>query len=139
MTKLNKLKQQIIDNNTEITNLQSDNDKLQKKVDEIGLTQWDPDNGDFIVHHNGDIFNKHQWVPIKILDGSTTHGCVRKTHAQARLARNNMRKFNRLSCFMNDSNPHLEITELSAALVFYDYESKLLTRLQSIIKKRGEL
>jgi hypothetical protein len=130
------IEQSIQDNNEKIANLQSVNSKLQEQLDQIELKTWEPDKGNYLVGSNGEVREK-QFIFID--EESQAFGTERVSNKQATLAANNMRRFNRLSCFMNDDRPILEFTDISVSLTFYDYDKAKLEKLKAIIQNKGTL
>lgn len=130
------IEQSIQDNNKQITNLQEINKRLQEQLDQIELKTWEPDKGNYLVGSNGEVREKRF---IFIDEESQAFGTERTSIQQAQLASNNMRRFNRLSCFMNDNKPILEFTDLSVSLTFYDYDLVKLNKLKAILQNKGEL
>ena len=136
MDKISKLKSSIADADTKIATLETTKIQLQNELAELEMIRWDPDEGDFVVVSDGSICENSLTKPCT---GTRLFGSVRKTLSRAKMASSNMRKFNRLSCFMSDLMPTIEFTEFSVAMVFYDYDGKLLARMKSILAKKSEL
>lgn len=130
------LEQIIQDNNEKKANLQSINSKLQEQLDQTELETWESDKGNYLVGSNGEVREK-QFIFID--EESQAFGAERASNKQAQLASNNMRRFNRLSCFMNDDRPILEFTDLSVSLTFYDYDKLKLDKLKTILQNKGDL
>lgn len=136
MDEITKLKSTIAAADAKIATMESAKSQLQDKLAELEMIRWDPDDGGFVVDSDGSICeNPH----TRTCPDTRLFGTMRKTLSRAKMASNNMRKFNRLSCFMSDLIPTIEFTEFSVAMVFYDYDGKLLTRLKSILAKKSEL
>jgi hypothetical protein len=145
MNDIETIKQEIEYNLNYITAFTAENKRLQDKLNKMELEDWQPDKGDFIVGTTGNVFDDkvYQTGPggkcKDTTDSEIDFGSVRTTMKQAELASNNMRRFNRLSCFMGDSTPRLEWTNYSVALVFYDYEMDRIEKLKKILDIKGEL
>lgn len=141
MNDIEKIKQEIEYNLNYITSFTAENKVLQEKLDQLQLENWQPDNGDFVVETHGNIFDKKQWINYnyETQDSEIDFGSVRTTVKRAEMASKNMRRFNRLSCFMGDSKPLLEYSPISVALVFYDYEMDKIEKLKKILDIKGDL
>jgi hypothetical protein len=141
MNDIEKIKQEIEYNLSYITCFTTENKRLQEKLDQLQLEDWQPDVGDYVVETTGNIFDKKQWTNYnwETQNIEVDFGSVRTTVKRAELASVNMRQFNRLSCFMGDIKPRLEWTNYSVALVFYDYEMDRIEKLKKIIDVKGEL
>lgn len=136
MDEITKLKSNIADVDAKIATLESAKSQMQNELTELEMIQWDPDEGNFVVNSDGGICENSHTTPCA---DTRLFGTMRKTLSRAKMASSNMRKFNRLSCFMSDLIPTIEFTEFSVAMVFYDYDGKLLDRLKSILAKKSEL
>ena len=127
------IEQSIQDNNEKISTLQKANTELQKKLDEEQLLSWVPDIGNYAVNLNGDVIEANPDLRC------SNFGASRLKLHQAKMARDNMKKFNRLSCFMEDTNPIMEFTDISVSLTFYDYEKTSIESLKKIVHANGSL
>jgi len=136
MDEITKLKSTIAAADAKIATMESVKSQLQDKLTELEMIRWDPDEGDFVVNSDGGICKNSHTTPCA---DTRLFGTMRKTLSRAKMASRNMRKFNRLSCFMSDLMPTIEFTEFSVAMVFYDYDGNLLTRLKSILSGKAEL
>lgn len=141
MNDIETIKQEIENNLSYITGFTAENIRLQEKLDQLQLENWQPDSGDFIVETTGNTFDKKQWPSYNhdTHDSERDFGSVRTTVKRAQMASKNMRRFNRLSCFMGDSKPLLEYSPISVALVFYDYEMDRIEKLKKILDIKGDL
>jgi hypothetical protein len=139
MNNIEKLKEQIESNLSAISKMHLDVDRLRVELEQLELINWEPSNGNFLID-NGKVYDTTDWWPDKPdMDAAVAFGIVRTTPKSAELASDNMRRFNRLSCFMEDSTPILEYSPISVALVFYDYDMDKIEKLTKIIKGRGDL
>ena len=127
------IEEQIEDNNRAINNIQKINTRLQKQLDEEQLLSWEPDNGNYKINLNGEVVESTPVINHR------DFGTSRLTIHQAKMARDNMKKFNRLSCFMGDTNPIMEFTDISVSLTFYDYEKTSIELLKKILQSKGSL
>lgn len=145
MSEIKQIELEIVRNLEIINNATEQNNKLRSELEQLELTNWSPDIGEFIVETTGKIFNKldsgfcRELYSSGIQDLESDFGSVRTTQKRAEMASDNMKRFNRLSCFMEDSTPILEYSPISVALVFYDYDMDKIEKLTKIIKSRGEL
>ena len=144
MNYIEKIKLEIKTNFDTINNLVVENASLQEKINKLESENWSPDKGDFIIETTGKIFNKLdsdfcREFSSNIQDLETDFGSVRTTQKRAEMAAENMRRFNRLSCFMGDVRPILEHSPISVALVFYDYDMEKIEKLVKILDINGKL
>jgi len=140
MLELEQVKKEIEANQLIIDRAIESNFILQETLDRLKLSNWQPDDGNFIIDSTGDVFDKSIWnidCPEQKL--AVEFGTVRTTNTRAQNAVKNMKRFNRLSCFMGDTQPILEHSEISVALVFYDYDSNKIEMLKKILDLKGEL
>jgi hypothetical protein len=140
MNNIEKLKEQIESNLSAISKMHLDVDRLRVELEQLELTNWEPSNGQFLID-NGKVYDLYltDWPTKTDMDAAVAFGVVRTTPKSAEMASDNMRRFNRLSCFMEDSTPILEYSPISVALVFYDYDMDKIEKLTKIIKGRGDL
>lgn len=131
------IQQQIQDNIRKIAELQATNSTLQSIIDKAELEHWEPEDGNYFVDCAGEVSERE----FNYLENQEPRefGIVRTSNKQAKWAAANMRRFNRLSCFMDDSKPILEFTDISVGLVFYDYDEQKLEKLKAIIQAKGDL
>ena len=127
------IEEQIEDNKRAIDKIQKINTELQKKLEEEQLLSWEPDNGNYKINLNGAVVESTPVISHR------DFGTSRLTIHQAKMARGNMKKFNRLSCFMKDTNPIMEFTDISVSLTFYDYEKTSIELLKKIVQSKGSL
>lgn len=141
MTKNESIYSEMIANIAKIEKLNIDNLELQSQLEKIELEDWQPVKGDFVIASSGIVFDRTQWIGRNksVPDQEVEFGSVRETIQQAKLAAANIKRFNRLSCFMGDSMPILEYSPISVALVFYDYEEEQIKKLKKILAIRKEL
>lgn len=139
MSEIKQIELEIVRNLAIINNATEQNNKLRSELEQLELTNWEPSNGHFLID-NGKVYDTTDWWPDKPdMDTAVAFGIVRTTQKRAEMASDNMKRFNRLSCFMEDSTPILEYSPISVALVFYDYDMDKIEKLTKIIKSRGEL
>lgn len=142
MNKIEKIKKEIARKVSYINGFTSEIKILQDKLNQLELINWQPDNGNFIVETSGTIFDKtHCNYDTDIMNLEIDFGSVRINTTRAKNASRNMRKFNRLSCFMGDTPVNLEFGINSVSLVFYDYDynSTKISTLKKILEIKGEL
>lgn len=140
MKELEQVKKEIEANQLIIDQAYESNAILQEKLEILKLANWQPDDGNFIIDSTGEIFDKSIWnidCPEQKL--AVEFGTVRTTNTRAQNAVKNMKRFNRLSCFMGDTQPILEFSPISCALVFYDYDETKIETLKKILDIKGEL
>jgi hypothetical protein len=141
MNEIDKIKQEIEDRLKYIDGFTNEIKILKDKLEQMQLENWQPDSGNFVVETTGHIFDKEQYVSYQLeaVNSEIEFGSVRTTQKRAEMAADNMKRFNRLSCFMGDSKPRLEHSPISVALVFYDYEMDKILQLQKILELKGKL
>lgn len=141
MNDIEKIKQEIADRVKYIESFTAEIEVLEEKLERLQIENWQPDAGNFVVEPTGKIFDKNLWPAYNSfsVESENDFGSVRTTEKRAKMAANNMRRFNRLSCFMGDSKPLLEHSPISVALVFYDYEMEKIAKLKQILEHKGDL
>ena len=141
MNDIEKIKQEIADRVKYIEGFTAEIEVLEEKLERLQIENWQPDAGNFVVETTGSVFLKNSWPTYssEVVNSEIDFGSVRTTENRAKMAANNMRRFNRLSCFMGDSKPLLEHSPISVALVFYDYEMEKIAKLKKILETKGDL
>jgi hypothetical protein len=142
---IKKMKQDL---ETDIKNMSDNINRLNKqikisqdKLKQLELENWQPDDGNFVVETTGNIFDRKQWpqYDVTAMHSENNFGSVRTTQKRAEMASDNMRRFNRLSCYMGDLRPVLEFSKFSVGLNFYDYDSNKIETLKKILDSKGDL
>jgi len=139
MNELDYIKKEIETNQLLIDQHIEHNLQLQEKYDKLKLSNWQPDDGYFVIDSDGEIYSKKDWPTIDCYKNDVEFGSVRTTKTRAQNAAKNMKRFNRLSCFMGDTQPILEFSPISCALVFFDYDETKIETLKKILELKGEL